>query len=104
LSPASFQRFCESELPELLVHRRIGDRHGQALERQAVDRRGRHLGQHFHLDGDDGILAGLIAVVQRDRGLHRGAQALLADQLLDALLDRGVQRVLRQRFAVHLAD
>ena len=35
------------ELPDLLVDRLVPDRHDQPLELEAVDRRGRHFGQHF---------------------------------------------------------
>ncbi|PAV93180.1 hypothetical protein WR25_18018 [Diploscapter pachys] len=91
------------ELLQLLVHRFIGDGHGQTLQLQRVDGRRRHGGQHFHLDGDDRVLARRIIVVQRDRGLHRGAQLLVGDQRLHAFLDRAVERVGGQRLAVHLA-
>ena len=92
------------ELLELLVDRRIVHRHGQPLELELVDRRGRHVGQHFQRHLDLGILAGRIAFAQLDRGLHRGAQLVIGDDLLHAFLDRRVERVGGERLAVHLAD
>jgi hypothetical protein len=46
----------------------------------------------------------LIAFVQLDRGRHGGAQALVCNQRLDAVLHRVVERISLQGFAVHLAD
>src|SRR3546814_3858434 len=55
-------------------------------------------------DLDFGILAGFMAVGQRHRGLQRRAKLFLRHQVAHAGVDRLVQRVGRQRGAVHLAD
>ena len=91
------------ELLELLVDGGIIGRNAQAFQLQTVDRRGRNVGEHFQLDLHVGVLAEFIAIIKADRGLQRGAQLLLGDQALNALLDRGVECVLHQRLAVHLA-
>src|SRR3569623_1901140 len=91
------------ELLQLLVDRAVVGRHRQALELQCLDRRSRHVGQDFQLDLHFGILAELVTVIEADRGLDRRADLLVGDQLLDAFLDRAVERILHQRRAVHLA-
>ena len=91
------------ELLQLLVDLAVGDGDRQPLQRQPVDRGGRHVGQHLQLDLDLGVLAGRVILAQLDRRLHRGTQRLVGDQLLDAVADRGVERVGGQRLAVHLA-
>ncbi|MDQ0837706.1 hypothetical protein QFZ54_001490 [Sphingomonas faeni] len=92
------------ELLELLGNGLVGDGNGQALELDAVDRGSWDLRQDFHIDLDHGVLADVIAVFQRDRRLHRRAKLLLGDERLNALLDRGVHRVLGQCRTMHLAD
>ena len=76
----------------------------QPLELQAVDVGGGDLRQGLEADADLGILAGLVIFLQRDLRLHRRAKLLLLQQLLHAGLHRIVQRVLLDRFAMHLAD
>ena len=87
-----------------LGHGFLGRLDRQALERDRIDRRGGNLGQHFERDLDLGILAGGIILIEVDRGLDGGAQIVVADRLVDAFLDRGVERVGVNRFAVHLAN
>ena len=65
----------------------------QPLELEIVDLRRRNVGQRFEADLDLGVLAGLIAFVELDLRLQRRADLLLLEQLLDAVLDRALQRV-----------
>ncbi len=76
--------------------------HRKALQRDALDLRSRHVGQHFERDAELGVLAFRIVLVEVDGGLGRGTQLLLGEQGLDAVLHRAVERVLVQRRAVHL--
>ena len=71
--------------------------------RSSISRR-RNVGQRLEADLHLGVLAGLIAFVELDLRLERGADLLLVQQLLDAVLDRALQRVAAQALAVHLAD
>ena len=92
------------ELLELLVHRGLVDFDGQAIELEIVDVGGRDLGKRFEADGDLGVLARLVALVEFDLRLQRRTDVLLAEQLLHAVLDRALQSLAAQAFAVHLAD
>ncbi len=76
----------------------------QPLELQRVDLGLGHVGQCLEPNLDLGILARGIGLVELDLGLHRRADLFLAEQALDALLDRGRQRLLVERLAVHLAN
>ena len=86
------------------VDRRLVGLDRQSLELEAINLRRGHVGQDFELDLQFGILAMCIALDQLDRRRHCGAQLLLGDERLDAFLDRAVERVGLERFAVHLAD
>ena len=86
-----------------LVHLGIGRLDGQTLQRNVFDRGRFDVGQHFKAHVELGVLAGLIAVLQRNVGLDRRAKIVFADRLLNAVLDGSVQRVLHQSVIVHLA-
>ena len=75
----------------------------QALKLEAVDGRCGDFGQHFQAHGQLGVLALLIAFAQRNVGLGGRAQALFSHKLVHRFTDRGFQRLLVKRGAVHLA-
>ena len=100
-----FATLCLRRQPRhrLVDGRCIGGNH-QFLERQAIDLDGVDGRQHLHLDGQRhiGTVADLAGDI--DLWLVGGAQGTIAQQLLDAVIDRGLQRFAAQRLAVHLAD
>ncbi len=83
---------------------RISHVDGQTLQLQAFDAGRSDFGQHFQFDFHFGVLAEFEAFIQLDGRLHRGAQLVVGDQLLNAFLDRIVERVALQRFTMHLLD
>ncbi len=74
---------------------------GQPLEFQIVDRDLGNRRQNFEMEIDHCILAWRIIIVEMDMRLRCGAQLVVRDGFLHAVLDRAVQRILHQRFAVH---
>ena len=92
------------QLLQLGIDRRGIGLDRQSFEHQPVSRWGSDVGQRLQADANLGVLARGIAFVELDFGLHRRAQFLLAEQLLDAFLDRSAERVGHQLLAVHLAD
>ena len=78
------------ELRDLIVDRGLIDIDRQPLELQAFDLRRRHVGQRFDADPDLGVVTGLIFLVELDLRLERGADVLLGEQLLHAILHRPI--------------
>ena len=92
------------QLLELRVDRLVVDVDSQPLELQILDLRRGNVGQGLEADPDLGVLARLVFLVELDLGLQRRTHILLGQQLLDAVLDRAVERVALERVAVHLLD
>ena len=81
----------------------VAHRHGQLFQLEPGDVGRGDIGQHFERDRDLRVLALGIAFAQRNFGLHRGAQLVVTDQLVHRLADRGIERIVVKRRAVHLA-
>ncbi len=92
------------ELLQPLVHLGVGGFGSETLELQALDLRRRDIGKGFHLNRDNGVLAGFAALLQVDRRLHRRAKPLLGHQLLDTFLNRSFKGLLLQGRSVHLSN
>ena len=93
-----------SDALDRIVDCLVRNRHGQAFQLQAVDRRSFDGRKHFELDSDLGILAFFIAFAEVDLGLHRRTQFLVAHQAVDRIADHVVERLRVQLFAMHLLD
>ena len=92
------------ELLELLVDCLFVGLDGQAIEFDIVDVGLGDVGKRLQADLHFGILAVFVALSELDLRLERGADLLVAQQLLDAVLHRTLQRFTAQAVAVHLAD
>ena len=105
LAGASFQLLAElASCSSCASTASVVDLDRQPLELQILDLRRGDVGQSLEPDADLGVLAGLVFLVELDLRLQRRAHLLLGQQLLDAVLDRAVERIALERVAVHLPD
>ena len=80
----------------------------QPFQLQPLNIGGRDFRQDFQLHFQLDVLARLgvnfLAVLRLNRRLHRGTQLVVFDRLLNAFLDAGIDRILQNGIAVHLAN
>ncbi len=86
------------------INLRISDFDGQTLQLQTFDAGRGDFGQHFQRDLNLCVLAEFKTFVQLHGRLHRRAQLVVRDQLLNAFLDRIVKGVALKRFTMHFLD
>ena len=95
---------ARSQFQDRFVDLRIADVNGQTLQRDTVNSRRRDGGQDFKVEINDRVLAWRIVVIQMHMRLRCRAKLVIGNRLLHAVLNRAVQRVLKQRILVHFLD
>ncbi len=86
------------------VNLRVGYRHHQLFQLEAIGARRINGREHFEADAYLRVLAFRIIFIEADFGLHRGAQRFIAQQLIDRFANRVVHHLPMQGFAVHFLD